>query len=740
MTIIVHNNPLIFHIQNNKISYIMNILENGDLGQLYFGHSIKDQDDFSHLYEKACRGMSVNAIEDRSFSLDHIKREYPYAFKGDMRMPSLDIQRENGSRILEFKYDHYVILKGKPSLEGLPACYCENKEDAETLSIILKDELLNIELILSYTIYENRAVICRNAKIINHSEDTLMIDRMMSLNLDLPDAQYEMVSLTGAWSRERNIKVSPLHEGIQSVYSIRGSSSSQFNPFLALKRSETTENSGECVGFSLVYSGNFLAQVDVDTYNTARVSVGINPFTFKWPLKSKESFQTPEALIVYSNEGLNNMSQTFHSLFQECLCRGPFKNKVRPILLNNWEGTYFDFTDKDIVEIAAEGKKLGIELFVLDDGWFGQRNHDKAGLGDWSVNMEKLPNGISGLSREIEDLWLKFGLWFEPEMVNEDSELFRQHPEYVLGEPGRSRSTGRHQYALDFSNPEVVDNIYEQMKYVLDDSKISYIKWDMNRSLSEVYSVLADSDEQGMIYHKIILGMYSLYERLIQRYPQILFESCASGGARFDPGMLYYAPQAWTSDDTDAIERIKIQYGTSMVYPISSMGSHVSAVPNHQLYRSTPLKTRADVAYFGTFGYELDPRKLDEDEKEEIKKQISFMKEYRNLIQYGDFYRLQSPFEGNETAWMIVSKDKKTAIVAYFRVLQEVNTRFRRLRLQGLDENTLYTVDKEIPYQAYGDELKYAGLPISDSSAGEHNHIAQEGDYLSRLFIIKAVR
>ncbi|MDE6357509.1 MAG: alpha-galactosidase, partial [Eubacteriales bacterium] len=441
------------------------------------------------------------------------------------------------------------------------------------------------------------------------SNEKFVLTNAMSFSVDLPDYKYEMIELTGAWSRERNVKTRKLEHGTQGIYSMRGCSSGNYNPFIALKRFNTDEFSGEVYGFSLVYSGNFLAQVDVDTYDVARVTLGINPNNFNWTLNNGEEFQTPEVVSVYSDKGLNKMSQTYHTLYRTRLARGYWRDRERPILVNNWEATYFDFNEEKIISLAEKAKELGIELLVLDDGWFGKRNDDTSSLGDWYVNLEKLPNGISGLSKKITDMGISFGLWIEPEMVNKDSDLYRAHPEYMLATPNRNISHGRNQYILDFSKKEVIDYIYTMLEKVISESKISYIKWDMNRCMSEVFSSGMDSEYQGKVMHKYILGVYDLYERLISKFPEILFESCASGGARFDPGMLYYAPQCWTSDNTDAIERLKIQYGTSMVYPLSSIGSHVSAIPNHQVFRNTPIETRANVAYFGTFGYELDLNK-----------------------------------------------------------------------------------------------------------------------------------
>ena len=497
------------------------------------------------------------------------------------------------------------------------------------------------------------------------------------------------------------------------------------------------EDSGEVIGLSLVYSGNFLAQVEVDAWDTARVTLGINPFGFDWKLSPGESFQTPEAVMVYSDQGMNAMSRTFHRLYRSRLARGQWRDRPRPILINNWEATYFDFTEDKLVTIAEAAHKDGVELFVLDDGWFGARCNDFAGLGDWTPNRDRLPEGLASLARRINGLGMQFGLWFEPEMVNKDSDLYRAHPDWIIHTPGRRDSHGRNQYVLDLSRSEVVDCVYGQMAKLLSEADISYIKWDMNRSISEPFSAALPPDRQGELFHRYILGVYSLYERLTANFPHVLFESCASGGGRFDPGMLYYAPQGWVSDDSDAIERLKIQYGTSFCYPISSIGAHVSAVPNHQVNRITPLATRANVACFGTFGYELDLNRLTAEEREEVRAQVAFMKEYREIIQFGDFYRLRSPFEGNFTAWMAVSPDRRTALVGWYRLLSEINGPCRRLMLRGLDPDLCYTVDGQRSH--YGDELMRVGLLVTDSGAGERQPDERPiCDFDSPVYVLKA--
>lgn len=739
MNIIFHEQSRTFHLYNDKVSYIMMVLKNEQLGNLYYGKRIHDREDFSYLFEIVARPMSSCVFKgDRQFCLEHIKQEYAAYGTGDYRQPAIEIVQENGSRIVDLCYEGYEISAGKPELSGLPATYTESDDEAMTLCISLRDKLTNVVAKLYYTIFRDYAVIARSVKICNEGSQSVDINRAMSLCLDLPDCKYEWLQFSGAWARERHIKNRKLTMGIQSIGSMRGNSSHEHNPFMVLKRPDTNEDSGTAIGFSFIYSGNFLIQAEVDAHDVTRVLVGIHPDTFDWHLSSGEEFQTPEAVMVFSDSGMNDMSQTLHKLYAKRLARGYWRDKARPILINNWEATYFDFTEEKLVAIAEKAKECGVELFVLDDGWFGARRNDYAGLGDWVANKELLPNGIKGLSERIEDLGMRFGLWFEPEMVNEDSDLYRLHPDWVLATPERSKSHGRNQFVLDFSRQEVVDTIYEMMAEILSNSKVSYIKWDMNRSITECYSSKLAFNRQQEVFHRYILGVYSLYERLIRSFPEVLFESCSSGGGRFDPGMLYYAPQAWCSDDSDAAERMKIQYGTTYAYPISSIGSHVSVTPNHQVNRITPLHTRANVAYFGTFGYELDLNKLSDEEIEEVKEQIAFMKEYRQLIQFGTFYRLQSPFDTNEMCWMVVSEDKRTAIVGWYRVLNPVNGYFTRMHLKGLNPELLYH-EKTSNMTYYGDELMNAGLITTDASAGEFPVGSKVcTDFESRIYILEA--
>ncbi len=740
MSILFCERTRTFHLFNNEISYIMTVLPNEQMGQLYFGKRIHHKEDFSYLLETGYRPMTSYVFEgDRSFSLEHVRQEYGVYGTTDYRHPAVEILQENGSRLSDFRYQSHTITAGKPKLVGLPATYTEEDGEAETLTLVLKDPVTEITLQLFYTIFVGGGILARSAKLTNQGSKDVHLLTAMSLCMDLPDCDYDWLQFSGAWARERHLKVRRLEQGIQAVDSRRGNSSHEHNPFIVLKRPDTNESQGEAIGFSLIYSGNFLAQAEVDTHDMTRVMLGIHPDSFDWKLEPGEEFQTPEAVMVYSDAGLNRMSQTFHKLYQKRLARGYWRDRPRPILNNNWEATYFDFTEDRLVEIASKAKECGVELFVLDDGWFGERSSDHAGLGDWTANRERLANGITGLAARIEDLGMKFGLWFEPEMVNKDSDLYRAHPDWILETPERRASHGRNQFVLDFSRKEIVDCIYEMMAKILREAKVSYIKWDMNRSITECYSAALPADRQGEVFHRYILGVYDLYERLTSEFPHVLFESCASGGGRFDPGMLYYAPQGWASDDSDAVERLKIQYGTTYCYPVSSIGSHVSVIPNHQVFRRTPLHTRANVAYFGTFGYELDLNHLTEQEQEEVKRQIAFMKEYREVLQFGTFYRLSSPFEGNITCWMAVSEDKTQAIVGWYRVLCGVNLPYARVRLQGLDPELCYR-NQETGQSYYGDELMNLGLITSDALSGQvEDSNADYGDFDSRLFIFKAI-
>ncbi|WP_294094174.1 alpha-galactosidase [uncultured Cetobacterium sp.] len=721
-----------FHLQGLNVSYIFNVMKNEQLGNLYFGKKIRHRDNFKHFFYQPEVGIGIIAHheDDPGFSLEYYKQEYPSYGTTDFRKPAFELESEDGSRVSDFVYKGYRVYKGKEKLAGLPSTYVESEDEATTLEIELKDEVLNCKLYLTYTVYENRDVITRNARFVNHGIEKIDINRAMSFALDLPDYNYEMIHLSGAWARERFIKTRKLEVGSQYIDSTRGASSAHQNPFVILKRPNTNEDAGECIGFSLVYSGNFLAHVEVDHFDATRVTMGINPFDFKWELKPGESFITPEGIIVYSESGMNDMSKTFHKLFRERVARGEWRDKERPILVNNWEATYFDFDEDKIVSMASKAKDLGFELFVLDDGWFGKRNDDKTSLGDWFPNLDKLPNGIKGLGERVVNEGIRFGLWFEPEMISKNSKLYEEHPDWILGVKDRRLSMGRNQYILDLSKPEVRKYIVDILSERFSEAPISYVKWDMNRNMTEVtYRDLP---------HKYILGLYEILEELTTKFPHILFESCASGGGRFDAGMLHYMPQVWTSDDTDAIVRLNIQHGTSLAYPLISMGAHVSDIPNHQTARKTSLETRNNVAAFGNFGYELDLLKFDEETGANVSKYLDFYKNNRKLIQFGDFYRLESPFEGNTASWMVVDKEKAEALVGHFTILASPNPGYNaKVILKGLNPDKKYSINGE--FEAYGDELMNVGIvfPQPDRYFSKDS---ETQDFKSKIFKLKEVK
>ncbi len=734
--------PRQFHLNNGTISYLMKVDKHGKLLNLYFGSAVPRETNYAHLVEMLHRSTSVNTeLGDDRYSLEHLRQELPEHGSGDFRDPAIQIKQANGSEITNFTYQTHKIYAGKKPLPGLPASYVENDDEATTLELTLTDDLTKIDVLLSYTIFRDFDAIARSLEVVNRGEEAAVIERIMSLNLDLPDADYEWLQLSGAWSRERNVKTRHLQQGTQSISSARGASSQTQNPFVALIKDGSNEFTGETIGATFVYSGNFLASAEVDTWDVTRLQLGINPQGFSWHLAPETHFQAPEALVVFSEQGLNGMSQTFHKLLRTRVAQGYWRDRERPILLNNWEATQYDFDENKLVSIASKAKEVGVELFVLDDGWFGERNSDTAGLGDWYANKERLPKGIKSLSERIEGMGMKFGLWFEPEMVNKDSELYRAHPDWIIHTPDRNQSNGRNQFVLNLAREEVVDHIFDAMDNILSNASISYIKWDMNRSMTEVFDISRSEHHQGEVFHRYILGVYELYRRINQKFPELLIESCSAGGGRFDAGLLQYAPQAWASDCSDAVERYKIQYGTSMVYPLSAIGAHVSAVPNHQVNRVTPLDTRFNVAFFGAFGYELDLNELSESEIEQVKKQIQLVKDYRGMIQQGDFYRLKSPFEGNITSWMVVTPEKETALVGYYKTLNDVNGPYRRLYLKGLDEEKIYRL-KSSDKTYSGKELMKVGFVASDASSGEYcpsNPYGTSHDFDSKLWIFEVV-
>lgn len=687
MAIEFKNNKI--HLYNDSMSYIIEISKQNDLLSLYYGARI-EADDIEcpkRIHGAAC------CQDGNDYSLSLFAQEYPSAGASDFRSPAYEIETDKGLHTPELKYKSHKIIKGKTPIKGLPSVYTENESEAQTLIVTIADDVHGIEVKLYYTVFEKLNVICRHSEITNISNAYMYLNNAQSVNLDFPAGDYEYIHLEGAWAREKHIDRNKVHKGTQGFESRRGASGHVENPFLMFFDKGSNEDYGNVYGISLVYSGNHRFLMEQEMYETVRVQAGINPFNFRFKLNKGESFVTPEAVMVYSSNGFSNMSNTFHKLYRTRLCRGKWRDKARPILINNWEGTYFNFTKKKLLEIADAASKIGIELFVLDDGWFGNRNNDDSSLGDWYENKEKLGGTLAELAKEMNKRGLKFGLWFEPEMISPDSDLFRQHPEWAVSVPNVKPHLSRNQLVLDYAREDVRKYIIERLTGILSNANIEYVKWDMNRNMSDVYSLNLPPDCQGEFYHRYILGLYEVLEKITSAFPDILFEGCAGGGGRNDPAMLYYMPQNWVSDDTDAVERLYIQYGGSMVYPASTVGAHVSAVPNHQTGRTTPLSMRAVVAMNGAFGYELDLSSLGDDELDEMKKQVEFYKSIRELVMTGDYYRLLNPFTSRHSAWMYVSEDKNKALVYY--AVKEVRPANETvfLKLKGLDENAGYTIN-----------------------------------------------
>lgn len=741
MSVHVNEEHKLFHLQTVNTSYIFQILENGGAGQLYYGAKIPVKAAYPNLASREEHDCTNTLTVDQSdFQLELIKQEYAGLGKGDYRYPAYQITYPNGSRTSEFEYTGYEVADGKERLKNMPSAFDDQGDDSQTLTVTFKDELANLVLQLHYTVFEKEDVIVRSATFINRDQKAVTLDRALSLQLDLPDHDYDMLQFSGSWARERHLVRTPLRSGIQSIGSLRVASSHQQNPFFALARPHTDNHQGAAFGFNFIYSGNFIDSVEVDQFDTTRVLVGINPDDFGWKLANGESFQTPEAVMTYTSDGLNQMSQQLGAFYQDHLINQHFAHQDRPILINNWEATFMDFNEAKLMKIVEQADKLGIEMFVLDDGWFGHRDDDKSSLGDWFVDQKKFSNGISGFADRVHDKGMKFGLWFEPEMISIDSKLYEKHSDWMIATPGRQGTPARNQYVLDMTRQEVVDYLFEHMSAIIKQTKLDYIKWDMNRNITEMYGAKLPADQQLEFPHRYILGVYQLYARLTEAFPKVLFESCASGGGRFDLGMMYYAPQAWCSDDTDAVERIKIQDGTSYGYTQNMWGAHVSAVPNDQVGRLTSLDTRAAVAYFGDFGYELDITKMAADELATIKKQVAFYKQYRHLFQFGKFYRLDNPDTNNDNVygWQVVNEDWSEAILARFQILNGANPAYIRVYFAGLDPEATYTVN-DGQERFSGAELMNAGyfVPrIMDRTKPEKD----PSDFSSRLFIAKKVK
>lgn len=710
MAIIYDGKQQIFHLMAGDCSYVMQAARGKYLLHLYWGKRLKEYRG-SRKVILADRGFSPNPEPGcRDFSLDTLPQEYPQYGNGDFRSCAYGVQSENGSRISDLSFEGFEIENGKPSLPGLPASF-GGEDEVQTLKIHLSDRVLGLRVCLLYSAFEKESVITRSVLFENASSSELLLTKMLSMSVDIREDEFDVLTLYGAHNNERNMDRRPLTSGSVQIESLRGASSPHQAPFMALLRRGACEDSGEIFAANFVYSGNFLAQAQVDSFQNVRFQMGMNPWNGEWLLAPGESFQTPEVVMAYSSCGLNELSHTFHQFYLNHLMKSPFTRRLRPILLNNWEATYFQFNEETLLALADRAVQAGIELFVLDDGWFGRRDDDTSSLGDWFEDKRKLPHGLKWLSEEIHKKGLQFGLWFEPEMISENSELYRAHPDYVLHTEGRPYTYGRGQLVLDLSRPEVCAYVLSCLETILSSVDIDYVKWDMNRHLTEVSSAFLPARRQGEVFHRYVLGLYSILDRITGRFPDILFESCSSGGGRFDPGMLYYMPQTWCSDNTDAVCRMKIQYSTSLTYPAVTIGAHVSAVPNHQTGRVTPLKTRGLTAMSANLGYELNLLNCPDGEIAAIREQTDFYKQIRPLIQFGRLYRLRNPFEGNLAQWNFVSEDKSEAAAFHFEILSRPAASVNLLKLRGLDADALYQ-EQESGEIYSGAELMYSGLSI----------------------------
>lgn len=684
----------------------------GFLLHLYYGKKTDTCMDYLlTYYDRGFSGNPYDAGEDRTYSMDTLPQEFPCYGNGDFRSTAFAVENADGSMSCDLRYKSHKIFDGKYNLEGLPAVYA-SEEEAQTLEILMEDPVTGVKVVLLYGVLPAQDIITRSVSVKNESSGKIYLNKIESASLDFLYGDYELLTFYGRHAMERNVQRVPVVHGTQKIGSVRGTSSHQYNPMMILAEKETTEDKGNCYAMSFVYSGCFQGEVLKDQLNQTRMMLGLQEEAFRYPLETGEMFQAPEVILSYSSEGMNRLSQNLHHCIRQHICRGKYKEEIRPILINSWEAAYFDFTGDTIYELAKAAKEVNIDMLVMDDGWFGKRDDDNSGLGDWFVNEKKLGGTLGNLIKRINDLGVKFGIWIEPEMVSEDSDLYRKHPDWALTVPGRNPVRSRNQLVLDFSRKEVVDEIYDQICKVLDQGNIEYVKWDMNRSLMDVYS--ATTKDQGRVLHDYVLGLYDFLERLVQRYPNLLIEGCSGGGGRFDAGMMYYTPQIWCSDNTDAIDRLRIQYGTSFGYPVSVVGSHVSAVPNHQTGRKTPLHTRGVVAMSGTFGYELNLMKLSEEEKQEIREQIAEYKSYAPIIQNGLYYRLSDPTTEEICAWEFVHTDEKEQSKVLLNVVMQVihgNMTVNYVKLQGLEETAVYREEKS-GKRYTGAALMYGGMPL----------------------------
>ena len=709
MAVQVQENGRLFTISTANTTYQMKADRYGVLLHLYYGRRCEGS--MEYLLTYADRGFAAaiyDAGVDRTYSLDFLPQEFPCDGTGDMRSPALSLEYGNRIHGCDMRFADYKIRNGKYALKGLPAVYAD-EEEAQTLEILLRDTAGMAEVTLLYGVLPKLDIITRSVLVRNISENEIRIDKIMSANLDQVSGKYDLITFYGRHCMERNFQRTPVAHMEQRIGSRRGTSSHQFNPMMILADRETTETAGSCYSMQFVYSGGFSGCAGMDQYDQTRMQLGLMTERFSYPLAPGETFTAPEVIMSYSSQGLAVLSNNLQECIRKHVCRGKWRDQVRPVLLNSWEAYYMDFDGADILALADEAAELGMDMLVLDDGWFGKRDDDSSGLGDWFVNEEKLGGEMKELIYWVHRRGLKFGIWFEPEMVNEDSDLYRAHPDWAMAIPGRKPVRGRNQLVLDFSRKEVVDYVFESVCKVLDADTVDYVKWDYNRSIADVYSHTAS--DQGRVLYDYILGLYDFLERLSQRYPDMLIEGCSGGGGRFDAGMLYYTPQIWCSDNTDPIDRLRIQYGTSFGYPASCVGAHVSVSPNEQDGRVTPLAARGITAMSGTFGYELNPEKLSAEEKDEIRAQIAKRKEAAELIHSGRYYRLMSPFDGEAAAWEFVSEDQEDVLLNVVNLEIHGNRPVTYVRLQGLSSGAVYRDEKSgKTYPA--DALMEAGLPM----------------------------
>ncbi|MCR5484582.1 MAG: alpha-galactosidase [Clostridiales bacterium] len=701
----------IFKLDTSDSSYIFEIYEANFLVHLYYGAKIPDDNVSNMKFRDNLPAFNPSDpdVMDITFTADLSPLEYSGEGAGDYRVSPLAIKNSDGNDVTDVRYVSHKIYDGKPEIPGLPSLYLNDISEAQTLEIKTEDKTTGAVVTLIYTVFSNQPVITRSVIIENTSDKPFEIERVFSTCVDYPTSEYKMLDLYGRWLKERTLQTHKLIHGIQSVSSKRGVNGHCHNPFAALVSLDANEEYGEAYGYNLVYSGNYSIDVEVDSWGTTRFIMGINPEGFGWKLDPGEKFYSPEAVMVYSNKGIGEMSRAFHRLYRKNLICGEWRDKKRPLLINSWEAAYFDFDDDKLVSFASEAKKLGIEMLVMDDGWFGKRDDDTSSLGDWYVNENKLKGGLGSLIERINALGMKFGIWYEPEMISPDSDLFRAHPDWYLHVPNRKSSLGRHQYILDMSRKDVRDNIFDQMYSVLSKYNIEYLKWDFNRNLTEAGSALLPKENQKEIFHRFILGTYELLGRIRDTFPKLLIEGCSGGGGRFDPAMLSFTPQIWCSDETDPIERLTIQFGTSLCYPDLTMGAHVSACDR------TGLETRANVALWGTFGYELDPNKLTDEDRKEVKREIACFNKYYDLIHGGDLYRLINPTDNLfRCAWEFVSPDKKEALVTVV-TMRRPESRVLILKLKGLDPEKYY-IDEDSGEKYSGALLMNAGINLTETA------------------------